>query len=216
MNQIVTDKMQRKIMVIKNEILFWESERKEWLLPINLGYEDIIVKNYEYMIRWEAEQNFNYKQPIPYWVLISNDKKIFVYKRWWSNSNAWEKRLHSKIAIWVWWHIEVDDIVDSNLLRSSLLRELEEEVNIKEEDTKEIKVLWYINYDSDEVSKVHIWVCYAILTNKVETSLTDWELEKWEFVSIQELENMVSNPEYDVEPWTKLILNDVKNYMSNL
>jgi predicted NUDIX family phosphoesterase len=33
------------------------------------------------MVRGDAEQNFNYKQPIPYGVLISNDKKVFVYKR---------------------------------------------------------------------------------------------------------------------------------------
>lgn len=216
MNQIVKDKMQRQIMVVKNEILFSKNPRREWLLPSSENYEELILKNFEYMVRGEAEVNFDYKQPIPYGVLITSDKKVFVYKRWWSSSNAWESRLHSKISLWVWWHIEVEDKVWENLLKETLIREVEEEVNIKDEDIKDLKVLGYINYDSDEVSKVHFWVCYAILTNNTKTSLTDWELEKWEFLWVQEIEKMISSWEYDVEPWSKIIFDDIKKYVDSL
>ena len=216
MNQVVKDKMQRQIMVVKNETLFSKSDRREWLLPSSENYEELILKNFEYMVRWEAEVNFDYKQPIPYWVLVSSDKKVFVYKRWWSNSNAWDKRLHSKISLWVWWHIEVEDRVGENLLKETLVREVEEEVGIKDEDIKELKVLGYVNYDSDEVSKVHFWVCYAILTSKTETALTDWELESWEFLNLDEIWNMISSGEYDVEAWSKIIFEDVKKYVKSL
>lgn len=216
MNQIVKDKMQRQIMVIKNEILFCKNSRREWLLPSDENFEELILENFEYMVRWEAEVNFEYKQPIPYGVLVSNDKKVFVYKRWWSTSNAWDSRLHSKISLWVWGHIEVEDKVWENLLKETLIREVEEEVGIKDEDIKDLKVLGYINYDSDEVSKVHFWVCYAILTNKSETALTDGELESWEFLNIEEIWNMIESGEYDVEAWSKIIFEDIKKFVESL
>lgn len=216
MNQVVKDKMQRQIMVIKNDILFSNNPRREWLLSANEDYEKLILENFEYMVRWEAEVNFDYKQPIPYGVLVTSDKQVFVYKRWWSSSNAWESRLHSKISLWVWGHIEVEDKVGKNLLKETLIREVEEEVWIKDEDIQDLKVLGYINYDSDEVSKVHFWVCYAILTNKTETALTDGELEKWEFLSIEEISQMMENPDYDVEPWSKIIFDDIKKFVEIL
>jgi predicted NUDIX family phosphoesterase len=81
MNQVVIDKMQRKVMVVKNDVLFATNKRRNGLLPASENYEELILNNYEYMVRGEAEVNPLYKQPITYGVLVSTDKKVFVYKR---------------------------------------------------------------------------------------------------------------------------------------
>lgn len=215
MNQIVKDKMQRQIMVVKNSILFKNTKRIDWFLSVSENFEEIILKNYEYMVRWQAEVNTDYKQPIPYGVVINDENKVFVYKRWWISSNAWESRLHSKISFWVGWHIEVDDKVSKNLLRETLLREVEEEINISENDINKVEVLWYINDDnSDSYSTYHLWVAYLIYVKNSNIALLDWELEKWEFLSLKEIEEMMNSWEYDIETWSKIIYDEIKKYLS--
>ena len=124
--------MQREILVIANEKLFSTIKRESKIYDAWNDFESIILKDYEYMVRSEAEEDFNYKQPIPYAVVVNEKNEIFVYKRGWSGSNAGESRLHSKIAIWIWGHIEREDEDSGNLLVDSLKREIEEELYIKE------------------------------------------------------------------------------------
>jgi predicted NUDIX family phosphoesterase len=118
--------------------------------------------------------------------------------------------------LWVGGHIEVADKVNKNLLKDTLFREIEEELNIKSEDIKEVQALGYINDDSNEVWKFHIWVCYALLTNNTNTTLTDWELDKWEFLSIEEIKEIFENPIYDVENRSRIILDDVERYVKTI
>lgn len=214
MNQVVKDKMQREIMVVKNSILFWKSERKEGFLPKENNYEQIIVDSYEFMVRWEAEKNFDYKQPIPYGVVISQDKKIFVYKRGWSGSNAGESRLHSKISLWVGGHIEKSDITDKNLLLTSLLREVEEETKIPHSEVASAEAFWYINDDSNEVGKVHFWVAYIIRVTTKEIRLEDGELENGEFLSTQAIDELIATGNYDMENWSHILYTALKTYLS--
>lgn len=215
MNQIVKDKMAREIMVVRNDKIFSDIVRKsKFYNNDESNFEKKILDNYEYMVRWNAEINFEYKQPIPYWIVLNENNQVFVYKRWWSWSNAWEHRLHSKIAIWVWWHIEKEDENLSNPISESLIREVEEELNIKENDILSVEAIWYINNETDEVSKVHIWVAYIIKIHNSNFELLDGELDNWEFVSIEKLQEMIDSWEYDVEAWTKIVFEPVKKYLT--
>lgn len=214
MNQVVKDKMQREIMVVKNDILFSQNPRVQWLLDKKCSFEHIILENYEYMVRWQAEVNFDYKQPIPYGVVVSEDKKVFVYKRWWAGSNAGEARLHSKMSFWVWGHIEVDDRVTNNLLRETLLREVEEEIKINENDVVNISVLGYINDDMNEVWKVHFWVAYAIEVSTQNFALEDGELDNGEFLTLTEIDELLATGEYDLEPWSVILHDEIKKYLA--
>lgn len=214
MNQVVKDKMQREILVIKNSTLFSESERESKVYNSKDYYfENIIEWNSEFMVRWEAEINFDYKQPIPYAVVMNEENKIFVYKRWWSWSNAWESRLHSKIAIWVGWHIEREDENSENILRDSLIREVKEELDISPDAIKEVFPIWYINSEEDEVSKVHFWIGYIVKVMNSNFALLDGELENGEFKSYDELMQMINSGEYDVETWTQMLAPEIKKYI---
>lgn len=210
MNQIVKDKMMREIMLVSNNVLFWESEKESRFYSNNeKNFEEIILKNYEYMIRWEAEKNFDYKQTIPYGVVLNDKNEIFVYKRWWANSNAWDSRLHEKISIWVGWHIEREDENMENPLKDSLIREIEEEINISNSDIISIEAIWYINNELDEVSQVHFGIAYIIKINSSSFDLLDWELEKWEFVSVLELEKIYNSGDYDIEAWSQILIPEI-------
>lgn len=216
MNQIVKDKMQRLIMVVKNNILFKDVKREnKFYLPKEYDFQNVILNNYEWMKRVIAEQNYDYKQPIPYWILISQDDKIFVYKRWWKNSNAWEKRLHNRVSIWVWGHIEKKDIEDLNpkfnIIENVLLREINEETNLGIEDIDWIKLVWYINNDVDDVWKVHFGLVYLVkVKNPQKVKLMDWEIDKGWFFSIEEIKKIFNDENNIVEEWSKLAFERIR------
>ncbi|MDP2090675.1 MAG: NUDIX domain-containing protein [Candidatus Gracilibacteria bacterium] len=214
MNQIVKDKMQREIMVVKNKFIFGESEKEsKFYDSLSFDFEKHILENYEYMIRGLAEVNFEYKQPIGYGIVINDIDEVFVYKRGGAGSNAGESRLHNKIAIGVGGHIEKEDKDLTNPISDSLVREIEEELNIKPEDVKSVEAIGYINNETDEVSKVHIGIAYIVRVHNSNIELLDGELDNGEFVSIHELESMIASGEYDVEAWSKIVFDAVKKYL---
>ena len=43
--------------------------------------------------------------------------------------------------------------------------------------------------------------------------MQDWELEKWEFLDINEIESMMDSPDYEIESWSKIIYEDIKKYL---
>ena len=174
MNQNVRDKMAREIMVVKNDYLFAEYEKETRFYPATtFNFEEIILDKYEYMVRWVAEENFDYKQPITYAFVIDPENKVFIYTRGWAWSNAWDARLHSKIAMWVWGHLEREDEYLQNPIRESLVREIEEELNLTHEDILEIEQIGYINNEMDVVSQVHIWFCYVVKVKHTDIQLLD-------------------------------------------
>ncbi len=215
MNQIVLDKMEREILVIENKILFKNTPRKTGFYNIwESDFEKIIIENFEYMKRGIAEENTDYKQPIWYWIILNEENKIFVYKRWWKNSNAWDKRLHNKIAVWVGWHIEKEEENSKNPIADTLIREVEEEINLTQKNIVSVENIWYINDDNDPVWEVHIWACYIIFVKDFRFELIDWEIESWEFIEISEYEKMIESWEYKIETWSKILLEPLKKYLN--
>lgn len=82
MNQIITDKMKREVMVVKNEALFTNTPRDSRVYSSDeADFEKQILENYEFMVRGEAEENRNYKQPIPYSIVLNEKNEVFVYIR---------------------------------------------------------------------------------------------------------------------------------------
>ncbi len=202
-------------MVIKNAVIFANIERVSGFIDVsNINFEDILLQNYEYMQRGVAETNFDYKQPIPYGIVRDRDTgKIFVYKRWGSGSNAWDARLHSKISIGVGWHIEKDDRVSENIMVDCLLREVQEEMSIPSDIVESVELIGGINDDTNEVGKVHFWLCYLVTIRGENFSLEDGELEKGEFTTLEDLEQMIVSWEFDVESWTKIAFWPLKQYL---
>lgn len=213
MNQVVKDKMRREILVVATNKLFENIQRETKVYDTSSDFESVIVNHSEYMVRGAAEVNFDYKQPIPYAIVMNEKNEIFVYKRGWVGSNAWESRLHEKIAIGVGGHIEREDENSENILKDSLIREVEEELNVSPDMVAEAFPIGYINQDTDEVCKVHLWIGYVVKLKTSNFDLLDGELAHWEFKSFEDLMSMINSWEYDVEPWTQMLAPYVEKYI---
>lgn len=197
------------IMVVKKDILFKDKYFQGFLPKNKFNYQDIILKNYEFMRRDLVEDNINYKQPISYFSIINEKlKQIFVYKR---SSEIDEPRLKDKFSIGLGGHIEKSDSLSP--LESSMIRELKQEVDLHNlYDNINPKLMGYINYDSDSVGKVHFGVFYLIKTDSEIIFPKDKEIERGTLLSIKKLEKLSDNFEF----WSQIVYPEIKKYMKNL
>jgi len=210
MNQVIKDKMQRLIMVVKRQDLEAVKPLQNGFLSPDEKMWDVIQSKYFWHKRGEAEEDTLLKQIIPYWILKRSDWKIFLYQRWGAGSKAGEKRLHNRFSIGVWGHIEKKDVegADDPVLEA-LLREMEEEVGLKPQDIKGIRKIGYINDDSNDVGKVHFWVVFEILVDDdFEPVFADGELQSGRFVEPSEISNLTKG--WSMESWSEILLKSLK------
>lgn len=208
------DKMQKPIMVIKRDTLFSEGAFQGFKPATDLDYSSRILENFEYMPRGLAEQDPNFKQPIGYAVLLNPSlKKIFAYRRSKKDEEYTETRLQGKYSWGVGGHIDKSDA--GNPIHSSLLREIEEEIGLRHDQIQNIRVLGYVNDDENDVGRVHFCILYGIET-AVADILPKSEIMHGKLMTIDELEELVSNPEVEVETWSKIAFGPIKTQFSSL
>ena len=214
MNQIIADKMKREVMVVANSALFDGIPRESKVYSTEeADFESKILKNFEFMIRGEAEENRDYKQPITYAIVLNEHKQVFVYIRGWADSAAGDTRLHEKLSIWVGGHLEREEEESENPLRDCLEREMEEEIALKETHITDIFPIGYINDDRNDVGEVHLGVVYVIRTEGFQPSMKDGELAQGEFMDYTTLTSLSKSGKYDVETWTQLLEPVVEKYI---
>jgi predicted NUDIX family phosphoesterase len=132
-----------------------------------------LANNYSVMRRGDAEENPEFKQPIPYCVLKKGNE-IFVYERL---QGGGETRLHNKLSMGVGGHMnqfEVKDFYEQ--LSVNLERELEEELHIDGERLS-LETVGLINDDENEVGKVHIGLL-VVAELKDDTSVSVRETDQ--------------------------------------
>jgi len=205
------NKMERNIMVVNVDKLFENYPRQTWFYTSEFNFEDIILKNFEYMKRGLAEEDVNYKQPLPYGILRTKDGRLFMYQRWGKNSEVWEARLYDKVSFGVGGHIEEDVKNAENPLLETLLREIEEEVGITPSDIEKVELIGYINDDTNDVGKVHLGLAYVVDLKTDDVKIDKGELASGKFVTPQEAKEILKNPEIDVEPWSRIVLEVILN-----
>ena len=150
-----------------------------------------------FMERDLAENDPNYKQLIPY-VVFESPKGFFNYQRGKASS---ETRLRLLRSLGVGGHIEKEDgDIGQNCYLKGLWRELDEEVGVA--PSENIKLLGFINDDTNEVGKVHLGIVhlYQMETSDLESqehNLNDCKFSK--MVEIKEAEE-------SYETWSRLLL----------
>ena len=201
----------KEIMVVPKGDLFDNNYFEGFMKKNSVDYEKRILSNFSYMQRSLAENSPEYKQPVGYALIINpKTKKIFVYQRA-KDKNYNEKRLQGNWSWGLGGHIErIDDA--KNPIHSSMLRELNEEVYI-EGDIK-LKVLGYINDDSNPVGKVHFGVLYLIETNS-GVRPKDAEIASGKFMDLNELEKICSSDQ-KIDSWSRISFAPLKEYLENL
>lgn len=155
-------------------------------------------KNITYRNRSEAELDRNYKQLIPYVLVICNGK-ILRYRR---GKGGGEKRLHGLFSVGVGGHISEEDnglFAKSVGYHDSMRRELMEEVAI--EGAKDVAVA-LINDDSTDVGYVHFGVVHVLEVSNEDVAGNRSGILAPEFVSIADAIKDLS----EYESWSRFCL----------
>ncbi len=205
--------MGKEALVVERKILFQDKEFQGFLPFEEYNFISLILNNYKYHQRSEdLENNEELQQVIPYvWIINPSEKKIFVYKRSSGKENYNETRLMRKISAGVGGHIDRED--SDNPIENAMIRELMEEVKIKEYPKP--KIIGYLNDDSNSVGKVHFGIVAIAETNN-EVSKGDNEMLEGKFQTIREFEDMLADSSYEIETWTRISWPFIKNYVERL
>jgi predicted NUDIX family phosphoesterase len=150
-----------------------------------------------FMQRDLAENDPNYKQLIPY-VVFQSPKGFFSYQRGKASS---ETRLRMLRSLGVGGHIEKEDgDIGQNSYLKGLWRELKEEVGI--DPSNNIKLLGFINDDSNEVGKVHLGIVHLYQLDTSDLESKELNLTDCKFSSISK----IKEEEESFETWSRLLI----------
>lgn len=200
MSEIRKEKMLRDILVVKTDVVYKDTgSERPWFIPYDeANFEEIILKRFVYKQRGEMEEDRSYQQPIPYVIIHNEDTNKFIaYKRGGASSAAGEQRLFGQWSLWVWGHIEKEQEKDKNPIRSTVYKEIEEEIGLT--DITGLQVLWYIVDATVPVNLYHLGVVYIATTKTTDVEVVDGELENVYFLSEQEVEDIIASPDADLE-----------------
>jgi len=165
-----------------------------------------IASSYSIMRRGNAEENPEFKQPIPYCV-IKRGNQVYAYERL---SGGGETRLHNKISLGAGGHM--NEFVSKDfyeVLSINLERELEEELNIQGERLS-LDTVGLINDDVNEVGKVHIGLLViAELADDADVSVRETDQLKGTWLNVEEL----TQPDtYErLESWSQFVADILNN-----
>ena len=161
--------------------------------------------NVLYLNRSEAELDKNFKQLIPYVLILCNDK-ILRYRR---GKGGGEKRLHGLYSVGIGGHISEEDTgtTDGPGYYEGMRRELMEEIALEKADEAAVGL---INDDSTEVGAVHFGVVHIMATNDESILSQDSGIAEPEFVSIPEALKDLSV----YESWSRFCLESLESLLA--
>ena len=166
-------------------------------LPVVTAHENILYKN-----RSEAELDKNFKQLIPYVLIICGDK-LLRYQR---GKKGGETRLHGLYSVGIGGHISDED---SGLFSSAagyhegMRRELMEEVDVAETNDAAVAV---INDDSTDVGQVHFGVVHILYVPDENVATRRSGINAPEFIPIAEAVKDAAG----YESWSKSCLESME------
>ncbi|MEK6855851.1 MAG: NUDIX domain-containing protein [Nanoarchaeota archaeon] len=207
--------MTKEILVIKREKLFKEGTFHGFISLKEKDFSSIIAKEYEYQLRDEKlENNAYFKQIIPYIIIVNpKTKKIFGYKRFKKMEGLHEMRLHDKFSFGLGGHIDKEE-TSKDIIQTSMMRELNEEVKMTNYPIP--KVIGFLNDDTNQVGSVHFALVVIAETEESVEKRENDEVRDEKFYSIEEIDKMIEDPSSNIETWTKLSWNAVKEYLENV
>lgn len=194
---------EQEIMVIDRSTLFADGYFQGFAPADEINYEQIILDNYFYKNRDEVETKSEFKQPIAYCIIVNKKTNdIFAYQRSVKEGDYNEKRLRGKWSWGIGGHIDKIDAEGGNPIEASMLREIEEEVDISNFDDPEI--LGYINDDATEVGQVHFGLLFLIKTDAKKVALKGSEAAWGSFMPFEKVKEISEEGEKAVESWSQI------------
>lgn len=193
-----------KIAVVNKKELIEDFNLQEGFNPYTKEVLSKIIKESSFILRYNAEYNKKFKQLIAY-IVFKHVDKYFVTKRL---SGSGETRLVDKMAIGQGGHINpVDNISPSNIILNSVIREIHEELEIDCNTELQLKIVGFINDNSNDVSEDHFGIIVLIDISEMNIKVREIDKLEGEFVSKEFIKE-----NYDkLESWSKVVFNNVIN-----
>lgn len=182
-----------RILVVKRSEIFQESA---WtgIKKVDFdAYLKLIQEKQEFMPRNLAEENFEYKQIIPYLVFQHGDKYFLMQRK----SGSSEQRLANKYSLGIGGHLREEDM-DGATLFDWARREFDEEINYS--GNLEITPLGILNDDSNDVGKVHVGFVFLLRGDSANISIKS-ELQSGQLLTLDECKENYNT----METWTQLV-----------
>jgi predicted NUDIX family phosphoesterase len=198
-----------KVMAVKRDVLLKKSFQG-FVDKNAMDYQKIILDNHVFMNRFDIENDPEYKQPIPYGIIVNRKtKKVLVCRRSSVSKDNPDKRLFGKSCIGIGGHVNPSDSGKGNPIENALIREVEEEVSFEGETKPEL--FGYVNYDGDSVGMHHFGIVYLINMDSGNISIKSPELVECKLISLKEFEEI---PESEIERWSVLVYERLKCLLS--
>ena len=199
----------QEILVVKREDL-----SPNWLPSfgfVSLSEEqfrnEIRKACFYFLERNHAEVDENYKQLIPYMVIINNQSEILCYQR-----HGREERLNNFYSAGIGGHIEkhIDGNKDiESCIYNGAARELFEETGLEFQSSK-VTFHGIINEEKTKVGRVHLGIVFSIIPENHNFLRISTELKDYHFCGLTEF---IRNKKY--EYWSGLALNLIQQKQKN-
>jgi len=203
--------MVREILVVKRDTLFNNGDFHGFMPKERRDFSNLILQNFEYVERNdELENNPSLQQIIPYvWLINPKTGKAFLYQR--SNEGE-EGRLHNKYSGGVGGHIDKDtEYYSQNPIVDAMMRELKEETTMTNYPTP--KFVGFLNDETNMVGKVHFGI--VAIAETEEDVIPAQHMARGQFYSLEEIDEIFSDPNSSVETWTEISWPYIKQYLKN-
>ena len=149
----------------------------------------------QFIYRYEAEINFEYRQIIPYCLLRYEDR-FFATQRLKGDS-----RLVGQYSLGIGGHIEKVDRQQRSLIRNGLKREISEEVDILS-GIGSLDMAGIICSDATEVDRVHFGLVYIALLKDADVRVK--ETDKLKGMWIDKSDLLAMSEKFEV--WSQICL----------
>jgi predicted NUDIX family phosphoesterase len=157
--------------------------------------------NFQFLPRSRVESDPGFKQLIPYAVL-RHGSDIFTYRRGKAGN---EQRLHDLLSIGVGGHIAREDVIEADFsYRAAMLRELEEEIELK--CAFQEHCLGFINDDSTPVGQVHLGIVHLFELAGRDVAPREQALRDGRLLPLAELKSRRG----EFETWSQFVLDVLK------
>ena len=190
--------LDQDILCIKEETLFqfgkWNGLKTEELEK----YKELILKEGQYRLRKDLEEDSSYKQIVAQVILKYKDK-YYLYKQTGRN----EGRLNGYCPLPLGGHIErIDEETKGDTIEIALDRELHEEVDLKSKILKK-KFLGLIYLEDENiVNHMHVGLFYVYELDGMDVHIKEEGLEDIGFVSLEYLKTNKETLTY----WSRIII----------
>ena len=189
-----------RVLCLKREVLEEAGMFQGMSLDVN-RYLRLLdnPENLFFLPRSEADQNYRFKQWIPY-VLIFKGGMILRYRR---ENKGGESRLRGLYSVGIGGHITEQDFAGGNGYEAGMNREVREETGFEPVKSVAFAV---INDDSTEVGRAHFGVVHVMRLPENAKRSSRGEVHSPEFVRLPDAcEDAAKNPD-SYETWSRLCL----------